>query len=119
MSEQFCLKTLATKLLSSEWEYNANVETLVLSLGSSDELSKLNLIEEGNYLSVEFKKTITVLLGEQLLENVTGPFGDDDLFSGINQDDGSTSYFIKLCGVSQPTVDQLLDHNEIRASIKP
>lgn len=97
------LHQLAKKFIEGEWLYDNNEKVLKKVFASDDELKKLNLIDEHGYLHSSLKEAIVNVLNEIDIEHSTGPFGDNDIFSGDIIDD-CTLYNIELHHVSENTI---------------
>ncbi len=100
------IKQLAKKFIEGEWSYSTSEKILQKNFSTDKELAELNLIDEEGYLTPELKSAIEEALGEAVLANAQGPFGDEDIFSGDIFDD-MTQYNLELHQISENTMDAL------------
>lgn len=92
--------------IEGEWFYHTSGKTLTHPFSNNHELAEQGLIDAEGFLTESFKAEIRDALGEAVLENVEGPFGDDDIFSGDVFDE-ETRYNIELHNISQSNMDAL------------
>jgi hypothetical protein len=100
------LDQLAKKFIEGTWLYDTNNKILKKPFASSEELSTLELIDKEGFLSAPLKAAITQALDGVLSNDVVGPFGDSDIFSGDILDDGIL-YNLELHEVSDATLETL------------
>lgn len=94
----------AKKFIEGEWCYSTSEKTLKKTFATDKELTALNLIDDAGYLDEDLKTAIIEALGETVLAETKGPFGDADIFSGDIFDD-ETHYNIELHNISELTMD--------------
>lgn len=112
------LNVLAAKLINRQWHYFKNDKLLLLELGDSQDLKEYDIIMDGNKLIPDFKLAIyNALNSENLLADLEGPFGDDDIFSG-SDDEGVTTYYIELYRVTPEKLQQIKDVLDLKIILK-
>lgn len=97
---------LAKQFIEGEWLYSTSEKILKKNFADSNQLQELNLIDADGYLDPSLKSAINLALGEEVLADAKGPFGDDDLFSGDIFED-VTHYNLELHQISESTMDAL------------
>ncbi len=97
---------LALNAIMGIWDYHPDEQTLIFKMSTAPELREKKLLVEDDCLSPAFKLAVKKQLGNTVLANVVGPFGDDDIFSGY-ESGGQVIYCIELCGVTESNVDAL------------
>lgn len=101
------LLILANNMIQGIWEYNPDQQSVVFELGNTTQLQQQQLLQsENNNLLPAFKQAIRQILGDAVLADVVGPFGDDDIFSGFDAA-GDTTYYIELCKVTEDNIAAL------------
>lgn len=100
------LNILAKKFIAGEWLYSTSEKILKKNFADNKQLLELDLIDADGYLNDAFKAAIEMALGEEVLANTVGPFGDKDFFSGDIFDD-FTQYNLELHQISEATMDAL------------
>lgn len=110
------IQQLAKKFIEGEWLYNPIDKSLKKNFSNDKELADLNLIDEDGYLNKKLKNAIEKELGESVLANIKGAFGDKDIFSGDIFND-VTQYNLELHKVSEETLDALQKHPNITIKI--
>src|SRR5687768_8214581 len=98
------MQQLVKKFIEGEWLYNPIEKSLKKHFSNDKELAELNLIDEDGYLNKKLKAAIEKELGEEVLANIKGAFGDKDIFSGDIFND-VTQYNLELHKVSEETLD--------------
>jgi len=98
---------IAQQFIEGKWVHDKKNNTLKKAFASNQELIQLNLINEDGYLELALKDAIVHFLGEGVLHNAQGHFGDADIFSGDILDD-ITLYNIELHHITQNNLDALL-----------
>ncbi len=112
------LGALADKLIHQQWYYFENDALLLLKLGDSHALQEFDVIIDGNNLHPDFKQMIhNALNKENLLADLEGPFGDDDIFSGADEE-GITTYYIELYNVTPEKLQQIKDGLDLKITLK-
>ena len=100
-------KAFIDSIFTEKWQYFPKQELLVIAIGKQSALTASGLIASDGSLCPDFKKEMTDTLKDQgLLKNHVGPFGDDDFFSGIDDDNGQLQYFFEIHRVNQNQAEQ-------------
>ena len=107
---------MTQKFIEGEWFYSTKEKTLTHPFASNHDLAELNLVDSEGYLVDEFKENIREALGYAVLENVEGPFGDADIFSG-NVFDDETIYSIELHNIAETNMDALQQLPNVKITI--
>lgn len=94
----------AKQFIEGEWFYNTKDKILKKTFSSKQQLTELKLIDAEGYLDSNLKKAIKEALGNQIVDNAVGSFGDSDIFSGEIFDD-TTLYNLEFHNVT----DEMLD----------
>lgn len=100
------LNQLAKKYMEGEWLYNPEDKTVKKTFASNKELSALQLIDTNGYLDAAFKVAIIQALGPVVSNQIVGPFGDNDIFSGDIVEE-EIFYNIEIHDVSEATITAL------------
>jgi len=100
------LARLAKQFIEGEWLYSTSEKILKKNFADNKQLRELNLIDTDGYLDENLKSAINAALGEEVLAEAKGPFGDADLFSGDIFED-VTQYNLELHQISESTMDAL------------
>lgn len=78
---------------------------LVLAIGTKYSFTKQGPIDNEGYLDTEFKQAFTqTLISRQIIDGTTGPFDDDDYFSGIEDENGQLNYYFEIHNMEQEQV---------------
>lgn len=104
-------QSIIDTLLSEQWHYFPNKELLVLAIGNEEEFTKKALLNKEGQLDPNFKEAFTTILKDkELLINHIGPFGDEDYFSGIEEEEGKLQYFFEIHQVTQEDAINFKEH---------
>lgn len=98
--------TFAEQSIQGIWQLQPNHTSLVFTVGTSDSLQAHQVVLANNNLHPDFKVAIIKALGPEVLANVVGPFGDEDIFSGYDQGD-ITTYYLELNQVGESNIEAL------------
>lgn len=103
-------QTVIKKLLLEQWQYFADKELLVLSLGDKQSLTADQAINADGYLKTSFKDEFSrIVLDSEITSGTVGPFGDDDYFSGIVDENDCLQYYFELHQMKHDNVLQFLE----------